>query len=183
MKEIYLGTEQDQTYIATYLKNIRSLDPIEIATLTKPMRLSDTLRMGQTVESELFLETVRRCIAACEEHYGIHITTVSPERYYTSPPPETDSVGGFHHPNSLGYQYWYHAAFVLTLNQAIVSRKVATLELVRSFLHDCFHHSTFRSFRRAVRLPAMSADAAKNRLPEIYREQYGINFRNKDGFS
>jgi len=32
-------------------------------------------------------------------------------------------------------------------------------------------------------MPASSPSAAKHRVPEVYREQYGINFRNKDGVS
>lgn len=45
------------------------------------------------------------------------------------------------------------------------------------------HHSTFVSFRRVTRLPAKSPEEAKLRAPQIYREQYGINFRNQDGLS
>ena len=34
-----------------------------------------------------------------------------------------------------------------------------------------------------MRVPACSPSTAKHRVPEVYREQYGINFRNKDGVS
>ncbi|TSC85223.1 MAG: hypothetical protein G01um101417_90 [Parcubacteria group bacterium Gr01-1014_17] len=183
MKEICLGPESDQKYIENYLAGIRALDPVEIATLPEPIKLSDTLRMERFIDVERFWEITQQCIAECERKYAVSITAMQSERYYTAQPPEADSIGGFHDMRSLGYQYWYHASFVLTLNHRLASKKTRTVELTRSFLHDCFHHSTFRSFRRAIRIPSASTAEAKRRIPEIYREQYGINFRNKDGFS
>lgn len=53
MKENYLGSEQDQKYIAAYLENIRALDPIEIATLPDPIKMSDTLRMERLAHTGL----------------------------------------------------------------------------------------------------------------------------------
>lgn len=182
MKEVYLGTEQDQQYIRTYLKNIRQLDPIEIATLPNPINLSSPF-IEEVVDIEWFWTVVIRCLEKCEERYSIHIDPLRPERYYIAQPPKADVIGGFNSPHSLGYQYWYHAVFVVILNQQLVSKKLRTVELARNFLHDCFHHSTLRSFRRAIRLPAVSLEAAKHRVPEVYREQYGINFRNQDRLS
>ncbi|KKU58017.1 MAG: hypothetical protein UX81_C0026G0004 [Parcubacteria group bacterium GW2011_GWA2_47_12] len=183
MNEVYLGPESDQKYIATYLGGIRELDPIEIATLPKPIKLSDTLHMKRLIDIGRFWEITRQCIVECEQKYSVSITTVQPERYYTAQPTEADTIGGFHDPRSLGYQYWYHASFVLTLNERLVLKEIRTLELIRNFLHDCFHHSTFRSYRRAMRFPAASTGISKHRVPEVYREQYGINFRDKDGCS
>jgi hypothetical protein len=175
--------EHEQQYIKAYLTNIRQLDPIEIVTLPNPIKLSETSRMTQVVDVEHFWEMVNRCLEECTHRYSIDITLIAPERYYIAPPSKANAVGGFHDPKSLGYQYWYHAAFVMTLNEHLASKELRTLELVRNFLHDCFHHSTFRSYRRALRIPAESVAIAKNRIPEVYREQYGINFRDKDGFS
>lgn len=182
MKEMYLGTEQDRQYIKTYLGNIRQVDPIEIATLPNPLNLSDP-RIEEVVDIEWFWKIVKQCCTKCEERYAIHIDKLKAKRYYIAQPPDTDATGGFHDIRSLGYQYWYHAAFLVTLNRRLISKELVTIELVRDFLHDCLHHSTFRSFRRAVRLPAASVETAKHQVPEVYREQYGINFRNKDGLS
>lgn len=182
MNEQYLGPESDREYIKTYLENIRNLDPIEIATLLNPVSLADNNHIRAFVDTDRFWEVSQRIIAGLEERYGITIDPVRPERYYTALPPEVGAVGGFHDHRSLGYQYWYHASFVVMLG-GMMSKELRTIELLRDFIHDCLHHSTFRSFKRAVRIPARSPDEAKHRVPEVYREQYGINFRNQEGLS
>lgn len=182
MNEQYLGPEVDRAYTAMYLENIRKLDPIEIATLTDPVNLADNDRISAVVDIDKFWEVTQRVITGLKEHYGVGIDPVRPERYYTALPPEVGAVGGFHDHRSLGYQYWYHASFVVMLG-GMTSKELRTIELLRNFIHDCLHHSTFRSFRRAIRIPSKSPAEAKNRVPEVYREQYGINFRNQDGLS
>lgn len=182
MNEQYLGPEADRAYTATYLENIRKLDPIEIATLTDPVSLADNDRISAVVDVDRFWEVSQRVITGLKEHYGVGIDLVRPERYYTALPPEVGAVGGFHDHRSLGYQYWYHASFVVMLG-GMISKELRTIELLRNFTHDCLHHSTCRSFRRAIRIPAKSPGEAKHRVPEVYREQYGINFRNQDGLS
>ncbi|OHA32159.1 MAG: hypothetical protein A2928_00505 [Candidatus Taylorbacteria bacterium RIFCSPLOWO2_01_FULL_45_15b] len=181
MKEEYLGTVEDQRYVRTYLENIRRLDPLEIATLPNPFTLADP-RIEEMLDVLRFQRIVSHCIEECQRRYKIRLTPVKTERYYTAEPPESN-LGGFHGLHSLGYQYWYHAAFVVLLDRRLVSKELRTIEMIRNFLHDCFHHSTYRSFRRVIRIPAASANVAKNRVPEVYREQYGINFRDQDGFS
>ena len=182
MNEQYLGPESDRVYIATCFESIRNLDPIEIATLPNPVSLANNNSIRAVVNTDRFWEVSQRIIAGLEERYGIRIDPVRPERCYTALPPEVGAVGGFHDHRSLGYQYWYHASFVVMLG-GMTSRELRTIELLRNFIHDCLHHSTFRSFRRAVRIPARSPDEAKHRVLEIYREQYGINFRNQEGLS
>jgi hypothetical protein len=51
---------------------------------------------------------------------------------------------------------------------APVSPQDASLDLVRSYAHDCLHFATFRRYRLTDR-------------GEIARVQYGINFRQPDG--
>lgn len=182
MKEVYLGSELDRKYIQTHLENIRMLDPIEITTLPNAVCLSDD-RVAAIINIDQFKKVSYRCIAQITERYGIKIEQVEESRYYSALPLEDDSIGGFHDARSLGYQYWYHASFVVALNSKTSSIELRTLEMVRNFLHDCLHHSTFRSYRRAIRVPATSPGVAKHRIPEVYREQYGINFRNQDGMS
>ncbi len=182
MREVYLGPEVDRAYIKSYLENIRRLDPIEITTLPNAVCLSDD-RIAEVVNIDQFRRVAYGCLEYMKQQYGIDLKPVSEGRYYTTCPPEDTSVGGFHDQRSLGYQYWYHASFVVSLNDKTVSPIIRTMEMVRNFLHDCLHHSTFRSYRRAMRVPASSSGTAKHRVPEVYREQYGINFRNKDGVS
>ncbi|HWA64476.1 MAG TPA: hypothetical protein VG866_01280 [Candidatus Paceibacterota bacterium] len=182
MGEQYLGPDTDQEYIKTHLAAIRKLDPIEITTLPKPFNIADTDRLSTFIDVKMFWSCAISVIARLEQQYGVKIDIVQPERYYTALPPESDATGGFHDQRSLGYQYWYQASFVVMLGK-MVSKKLRTVELLRDFVHDCLHHSTFRSFRRAARIPAKSPSEAKHRVPEVYREQYGINFRNEDGLS
>lgn len=182
MKEVWLGSESDQHYIQVYLENIRKLDPIEITTVPNPIHLSSSF-IEEVLDVQLFWEIVTWCIEECKKCYSIHLSVINPQRYYVGRTQKEYELGGFHSKLGLGYQYWYHAGFVVALNKVLISKKLRTLELARGFLNDCFHHSTFRSFRRAIRLPTSSMDIAKHRVPEIYREQYGINFRNQDGYS
>lgn len=112
MKETYLGMEHEQQYIKTYLANIKQVDPIEIATLPNPVKLSETSRITQVLDIEYFWKMVKKCLAECTQRYSFDLTLIAPERYYTAPPSKADAAGGFHDPKSLGYQYWYHAAFV-----------------------------------------------------------------------
>lgn len=182
MNEQYLGPDADREYIKTYLASIRKLDPIEILTLPNPINLTDNNRLMTYIDVGRFRDSASRALARLEERYYVKIDAVRPERYYTVLPPEPDTVGGFHDCRSFGYQYWYQASFVVMLG-GMMSKKLRTIELLRDFIHDCLHHSTFRSFRRAVRTPAKSPSEAKHRVPEVYREQYGINFRNEDGLS
>ncbi len=180
--EIYLGSEEDRQYIKTYLANIRQLDPIEIATLPNPITLANPL-LEEVIDLNQFWGIVSQSLDECEKRYGIRLNLLKPERYYTSQPVEDNDIGGFYSPHSLGYQYWYHGAFVIMLSNKVASRKLRTLEFARDFLHDCFHFSTFVSFRRVLRTPAKSPADAKHCVPEVYREQYGINFRNEEGLS
>lgn len=183
MNETYLGPEPDRRFIAEYLKNIRLLDPIEIVTLPNSFNLTDHKHLSEIVDVYKFWELVNKCLALSQQLYSVNISSMKPERYYTAVPTGTGVIGGFHDLSSFGYQYWYQASFVVALNKGLISKQIRTIELARSFLHDCFHHSTFRSFRRVVRVPAKSLNDAKHRVPELYREQYGINFRNHDGLS
>ena len=112
MNEVYLGSEEDQQYIRTYLSSIRQLDPIEITTIPNPIRLTDPLA-EQLVDIPWLWEMVSRCLEACERRYAVRISQLEACRYYTGISPQDDDVGGFYSPYSLGYQYWYEATFVV----------------------------------------------------------------------
>ena len=181
VNELYLGSVQDQDYISAYLSAIRRLDPIEIATVDAPSRLGDAT-VASGIDQGLFQQIVSESVAWCRTQYGVSMDPVPPSRYLTIETSDASDIGGFHGHASVGYQYWYHAAFVPMLSNSM-SKTIRTIELARSVVHDALHHSTFRSFRRAIRKPAASPALGKHRVPEIYREQYGFNFRNQDGVS
>ncbi|MBI4993619.1 hypothetical protein HZC33_01500 [Candidatus Wolfebacteria bacterium] len=183
--EIFIGgTESDIKYIENYLSNIRALDPIEIAILPNPINLAsiNSNILNEIIDVGLFRRSIDFCFKLCREIYAVKIYPIKDDRYYIAQPPD-DDIGGFYSSHILGYQYWYHAAFVVVLNSRVADKKLRTIELVRGVLHDYLHHSTFRSFKRAIRMPSISSKIAKHRIPEIYREQYGINFRNQGGLS
>jgi len=183
VREEFLGTKSDRTYIMNYLQGIRRLDPIEIATLPNPVTLAAIQKADPHFDEALFDQLLKSAAAEIDAHYGIRIEEIDRNRYYTATPTTAGAIGGFHDESSLGYQYWYHASFVASLNTTQFSSRVRAAELARSYLHDCLHHSTFRTFRRAIRRPAKDVRAAKDRVPEIYREQYGFNFRNHENLS
>lgn len=180
MKETFVGPPEDRLFIATYLAAIRALDPAEIATLARASPLSDLAGSCTSFDQALFDAFVHSAVSNIASAYTISLDLIDRKRYLVAAPPNSGDVGGFHDPHSLGYQYWFHAAFVALLNPNAFSSSLVTFELARSYIHDCLHHSTYRSFRRALRVPATDTRIAKDRLPELFREQYGFNFRNRD---
>ncbi len=84
------------------------------------------------------------------------------------------AFGGFHYPNQ-GYRHMQMAAVItvygdLTTNWTR-SPRIAALDLLRSYAHDCLHFGTYRRYR-------MWNTSTGN---EIGRAQYGINFCKNDG--
>ncbi|QHI38040.1 hypothetical protein IMCC3317_34240 [Kordia antarctica] len=96
------------------------------------------------------------------------------DRYLVSMP-ESDKLGGFYDEKGGGFYYFNLMAFTTLLNIEIVGcEKLVVAELLRNYIHDCIHFSTYRTFRLV--------DDGKNNFT-IYREQYGINYRNQYGDS
>lgn len=182
MRETFLGGSEEEKFLQTTIAAIRALDPIEIALVSNPTRLSSLEQAGGICDLFLFEHLVRVGLESTRARFGVELALIPFDRYLLASP-GAGEVGGFHDPRSLGYQYWYQAGFVGTLNLDMCSPKLASVELARSYLHDCYHHSTFRSFRRASLPPPPTPAEAKGRLPYIYREQYGLNFRAADGNS
>ena len=180
MNEECLGNATDRSFVQKYLKLIRSLSAEEIVTITGYFNLNEA-ELTEVLDLEYFEYLVAESLGRLGRILNIAgIKQVDRQRYFVALP--VDSLGGFHDPYSLGFQYWFNASFVMTLSYRF-ERRLRTIELARSYLHDSLHHSTFKSFRRALRIPAKSKAEAKQRIPEIYREQYGFNFRNADGVS
>jgi hypothetical protein len=183
LNEAYLGSPEDQRYIQAFLALVRSIDPIEISTTPTFFRLSEREKLGDLIEYDVFLDIVNQANNLIMNDYSDSYHSITYDRYLIGFAMD-DGMGGFHDERSFGYHFYYSAGFVLLMNPGIVKNKmVRTVELARNYLHDCLHHSTFRSFRRRDNFPAKDGKSAKISLPEFYREQYGINFRNQDGVS
>lgn len=136
------------------------------------------------IDYGVFLDIVGQANDYIKRDWSVSYLAIPYDRYLAGLTMDGNGIGGFHDKRSFGYHFYYAAGFVLLLNPILVSNKfVRTIELARSYLHDCVHHSTFRGFRRKDNFPAKDRRAAKTSLPEIYREQYGINFRNSEGMS
>ena len=183
MKEQYEGSDEDRRFVASYLELMRSITPYEMF-LTRPTRSLAELLNGTAgeIDPEFFLYLVNLADAGIRSEYSKEFELVPPERYFVGTVSGAD-WGGFHSDKGVGYQNLFRAGFGVLLNSDIFpDRRLRTLELARNYLHDSIHHSTFCSFRRLVRLPYRQSDA-KRLMPEVYRYQYGISFRNALGVS
>jgi hypothetical protein len=89
----------------------------------------------------------------------------------------SEFFGGFYHENQ-GYRYFQQVA-ITSLTGALsccpVDRILATLELIRAYVHDTLHHNSYRLF---FPLPHGGSPGQS-----FYRFQYGINFRKWNGKS
>lgn len=89
----------------------------------------------------------------------------------------SEFFGGFYHEGQ-GYRYFQQVA-ITSLSGALsccpVDRTLATLELIRAYVHDTLHHNSYRLFFPLPR--------GGNPGQSFYRFQYGINFRRWNGKS
>lgn len=183
MKEIYLGTEEDQHFIRDYLRIMRSITPYEMF-LTRNVASLKELEAsgGDTFDFEFFEELVRYATKCMHDEYSQEFELIPASRYFIGEVGGED-WGGFHSEKAVGYHHVFRSGFAVSLNcEKFPNPKLRTLELARNYLHDSIHHSTFCSFRRLIRAPLRRMDT-KRVMPEVYRMQYGINFRNVSGIS
>lgn len=104
------------------------------------------------------------------------------ERVFVGTRSMEPAFGGFHYglltdrqaddTQNPGYRYVQAAAVITKYGDlhgaGIAAPGVVGLDLLRAYVHDCFHWATFRSFRLGV-------DGG------IHRNQHGINFRRENG--
>lgn len=176
-----LGSTEDQAFIRSYLSSLRKVTPHEMFLSDGALSLSEIIQAESLIDKEMFYRIVGKADAVLREEFHQDIILMARERYFLGCPKADDHFGGFHSPRAVGYQDMYQAAFSIQPNvKYIKSKIVRTLEVVRCYLHDSMHHSTFCSYKRVRRTPVSSRDA-KHLLPSVYRYQYGINFRNALG--
>jgi hypothetical protein len=89
-------------------------------------------------------------------------------------------LGGYYSPG----QSYYHLeqVSITSVLGSFVNGKydktLTTLELLRSYLHDCIHFNTFRSYKFSFNSQNDNVEPV-----QIYRHQYGFNFRKENGMS
>ncbi len=162
---------------------MRSVTPFEMFMTRNAQSLSKLREEGdERIDFSLFSELVGSAKEYIKKEISDEFELIPENRYFIGSVPEGD-MGGFHSKFSVGYHNIFRAGFAVPLNEKIIINKpLRTIETVRNYLHDSLHHSTFCSFRRYIRFPMTGRDT-KRTMPEIYREQYGINFRNSAGMS
>jgi hypothetical protein len=137
------------------------------------------------VHQSLLVDSLK-ALATKLRTYSSDINPLSPHRVWVGIEPAKNasalSIGGFHYAN-LGYRYIQEIS-VLTLagpglglgEDLEIDSTLATLELLRGYVHDTMHYNSFRSYQM---LPSEVAGSSSN--PSFYRVQYGINFRRSSG--
>jgi len=68
--EAYVGQESDRRFVQEYLEMVRRIDPVEIATVPNPTRLSDIPKNSEWIDIELFKSLADSSAAAIEGKYG-----------------------------------------------------------------------------------------------------------------
>lgn len=169
INEMYLGINENILFIQEFLEKSRKEEPEKVKGLYK---LSEVRRRDYRIEWELFDELVNFSKENFQNKYA-KFQLIPPDRYYVG---RGSDIGGFYGEKGGGFLDISSCGFAYLLGEnRITNNKIRTIELVRNYLHDSFHYSTFRSFRRV-------AKHIKSAFP-IYREQYGINLRNVFGIS
>lgn len=183
--EHYEGNNDDRRLISEYLTTIRSVRPVEICSNPNAYSLKEILE-DKKVPLEIDREFLKRCLDIAEKEIkqiSKHAKLFPLDRFLLSDVKDPKDLGGFHSPLSLGYQYFLDAAYVAILNTRLVNNeRLVVYEIMRGFIHDSLHQSTYRTFRRKINIPK-GPHEAKHSKPEVYRYQYGINFRTKDGIA
>lgn len=166
--ERYIGTPDEIGIIEKFLEDQRQEVP---SRFRKHLRLEDAKKdFSLDVDWELFEKITQEG----ERHFKTIDPNFSlmPEDRYLVTRANEGSIGGFYGRPVGGYYYMNDLGFATLLSEEKVqSEKLRTLEFARDCLHDSLHSCIFRTFR---------LDAE---IGNVFRHQYGINFRNSNGNS
>ena len=134
--------------------------------------LDSILIENKEIDSEYFLDKLSIAQLLIQSLYKSF--KIIPFERYLIYKKKRNSLGGFYDLSSGGFHYLTIIGYTSLLNKNRVNcKKLISIELLRNFIHDCIHYSTYRTFKISM----------KNDKPIIYRAQYGINFRNEKGQS
>jgi hypothetical protein len=107
--------------------------------------------------------------AAADHLTQIGVEAIPPDRYVLYDPEGNDGLG-FHSRFATGFRYLDLVGHAVLMRPPALSPELCAADAIRSYIHDSLHNATFRSFRIGS-------------SGEVYREQYGVNFRREDGIS
>lgn len=160
-----------ETYREQHALYVKKEHPL-ISFVTLEMLAHDP-RYTKLVSQPLLCDAFEYLVQRLEKYEECHL--LDPTRVWVGiqTSPHADFFGGFYHSNQ-GYRYIQQVAIVSlsgSLSSCSVDPTLATLELIRSYIHDTLHHNSYRLF-----VPTTSGKDGS-----FYRLQYGINFRKWDG--
>ena len=174
--DTYLGSVSDQNFIKNYLTLLRLTYPTEFIGSSHVFDLDQVLNNLSKGGHDRAKELLEYGLSQISKKTGSKSALPFNRCYFISG--DIDHVGGFHGPNGKGYHHGFCASLSELPNAYILPENDRVYELARCYLHDHLHFLTFRAWRRD-RTPKVEKEV----YPSIYREQYGINFRNAQGIS
>lgn len=179
--EIIRGSNEQRAFVFDYLGKLRETLPLsEFSKKTTNSRFDlwpQEPRAQRIFNMPLFNEVIKKAREKILE-YGLTFKTLPLDRYIIGEVDAQTNVdtGGFHSRYSRGFKYLANCGFAAILSERYTTnQQVITLELARSYLHDCIHNASFRTIR-------VLPEGIESKFP-VYREQYGINFRRANSSS
>lgn len=179
--EVIRGRGEQRIFVSDYLSRLRATLPLsefskKITTTRFDLWLQEP-RAQRIFNILLFNEIVKEVREKILE-YDLTFQTLPFDRYLVGEVDAQTSVdtGGFYSKYSRGFKYLANCGFATILSERYTtSQQIITLELARSYLHDCIHNASLRTIR-------VLPEGIESKFP-VYREQYGINFRRANGYS
>jgi len=166
--ERYIGDNKRTKEISAFLKKERQ---------NVPSRFKNHITLNNAIENDdlsIDWKLFEKATKEAEKYFQSIDPNFSlmPHNRYLISQPNAKNIGGFYGRPVGGYYYFNDLGFSTTLDKNVVpNKKLRTLELVRNYLHDSMHSSTYRTFR------------VDYKTGMIFRHQYGINFRNANRIS
>src|SRR5688500_5471317 len=116
MKDAYLGSQEDQHFIASYLTLMRSITPYEMFLTRKVKTLADLLQNPcGSIDPAFFQYLAGLAASGLQEEYSIEFELAPPDRYYIGEVIGPD-WGGFHSDKAVGYHNVFRAGFGVLLS-------------------------------------------------------------------
>ncbi|WP_423735807.1 hypothetical protein [Chitinophaga caseinilytica] len=168
MKELIEGTAEQCERISAYFNEKRAQLPQKFKNIPNLYTLDDYLIKNESFQA--WIDWARAKFAQMHPE----LTGIPGDRYFVGVDSREGDMGGFHGKIAGGFFFIENRALAIMLNSRFIDNPLLRqLELLKSYIHDSIHYSTFR--RISAVPPAMDVP-----FP-VYRQQYGINFKNPDG--
>lgn len=160
--EYCLGNNEEQILIKKFLKTERNKIPHNLSDHTS----LEILLNQAYIDSDFFEEKLKISLKLIHSVFN-SFNLIPKDRYLVLIKKDgkgfyDESGGGFLYFNLLGHTTLYNES---------IGKRLVTAELLRNYIHDSIHFSTYRTFKYS------------KLKSSVYREQYGFNFRNEKGQS